>query len=357
MTTNCVHIRSGLLNETFSEWQPILGPENRQIAIITDTNVASLHASSLAVKLRSNDYNIRTFTFPAGEKNKTRETVYSLQDQILDRGINRNTAIIGIGGGVTTDIAGYIAASLLRGLEFISIPTTLLAMVDASIGGKTGVNTRHGKNLIGAFYPATSVLIDPVVLETLQKKQLVEGVVEMIKHGAIADANHFQQLVDDAEKVLELNEKTIESAITKSCAIKATVVAEDQQEQKGKRSILNFGHTIGHALELASNYTISHGEAVAIGMVAEAELAVRMGILSSDARQSLVEALKMYNIETVLPVEFPKETLLQAMKYDKKNRNEQPRFVLLEKIGACAPCNGAYCSEVKPEILDALFIN
>lgn len=352
--TSKVCIASGILQEDPKSWMRFA---QRRLAIISDSNVAPLYAKDLITKLHSKGCEAKLFLFPSGERHKTRNTLCLLQDLILDWGIDRSSAIIGLGGGVVTDIAGYVAASLMRGIDFISIPTSLLAMVDASVGGKTGVNTRHGKNLIGAFYPATSVLIDPQVLQTLPSNRFLEGVVEMIKHGAIADATYFQDLLHNAKEILQLDNEMLENSITKSIKIKASVVTEDEQEKTGKRFILNFGHTIGHSLELASQYKISHGNAVAIGMVAEAELAVKMKILPPDAKEMLVDALEKYGIETTIPKDLSQKTLLKAMTYDKKNRTQQPRFVMINAIGSCAPFKGAYCSEVKMEMIDALFIN
>lgn len=351
---NQVYIASGLLQEDLCQW---MGPLGRRVAVVSDSTIAPLYAETLADTLQGVGYSVKLFVFPEGEKYKSRETVYALQDQMLDWGIDRHAAIIGIGGGVVTDVAGYVAATLLRGIEFISIPTTLLAMVDASIGGKTGVNTSHGKNLIGAFYSAAAVLIDPDVLKTLPQERLLEGVVEMVKHGIIADALYFETLIEHAKEILEMDPQTLETVIAKSCEIKSSVVEEDEQEKIGKRRILNFGHTIGHALELASDYTISHGNAVAIGMIAESELAVKMGILSSDIPGKLRSALSRFGIQTALPKEISKKTLLQAMLYDKKNKNAHPRFVMINGIGSCDSCGGNYCSEVKIEMLDDLCID
>lgn len=354
-----IEVASGLLQETSTfDW---FGERKRLIAVISDTNVVPLHAKGFINKMRKSGFLVKIFSFPAGEENKNQDIVNTLQEQLLDWGMDRDGLIIGLGGGVATDIAGYVAATLLRGVEFIAIPTTLLAMVDASVGGKTGINMRQGKNLVGAFWQPTAVLIDPNVLQTLPHDCLVDGIAEMLKHGLIIDADYFEDLVKDAEKMLRLDPKTLEKMIAKSCEIKTAIVAEDERERSGKRRLLNFGHTIGHALELVSEYRISHGQAVAIGIVIEAEIAIRLGMLVPSTRERIIEAFDKYGISTKIPHAITKQKIEQAMIHDKKTKDGKPRFVLLDDVGSCDPCNGDYCTEVDQEIitemLDALCVD
>jgi 3-dehydroquinate synthase len=334
------------------QFDELIGPKGRKIAVISDETVATLHAEKFVDKLKTVGYRAHLFTFPPGERSKTSRTALELQEQLLEWGVDRDSFVIGMGGGVVTDIAGYVAATLLRGINHIVIPTTLLAMVDASVGGKVGVNTKHGKNLIGAFWQPLAVLIDTKVLQTLPLHVFKEGICEMLKHGVIADADYFHLLANEASRILEQETALVIEAIAKSCEIKATIVEEDECERSGKRRLLNFGHTVGHALEKISNYTITHGDAVAAGMITEAKLAAACGLLKPNVPTQLLEGLNAYGIQPCSPISIAtSEVLIEAMRGDKKSKNDTPRFVMITDIGTSDACNGNYCRDVDEELL------
>jgi 3-dehydroquinate synthetase len=271
--------------------------------IITDDIIAPLFGKQVAAA-----YNATLFMFPHGEKNKTRGTKEKLEDEMLEKGFDKNSCLIGLGGGVVIDITGFIAATFARGIPLILIPTTLLAMVDAAIGGKNGVNTRFGKNLIGTIYQPQEVVIDISYLKTLPETEIRQGVAEMVKHGFL-NASYL--------KTLEL-EGITENTIRQSGDIKREWIAKD-------RDALNFGHTIGHAIESASNYTIPHGDAISMGMAAESYIAQELG--QSDQFSHVVETLKKFKLPTQIP-SF--NNLLTYMKRDKKNSDGRIRFSLIE---------------------------
>lgn len=309
----------------------------RKTAVISDACVAQLYGAEIVQKLSSPHTAIKLFTFPAGEASKTREVLHSLQDQLLDWKIDRQTLLIALGGGVTTDLVGFLASTTLRGLPYLSIPTSLLAMVDAAIGGKTGVNTVHGKNLIGCFYPPQAIYIDPYFLKTLPTEELREGTAEMLKHGLIADAAYFHHLHKQADKILNKDATSLIGAILPSCRIKAHIVSQDEHETKGLRHTLNFGHTVAHALEKVSDYTLSHGKAVGIGLLVEARLSHLLGHLSSEELQTIESALAVYGFKASIPETLASDIILDSMLYDKKREKEELRCILLQKIGLPFP--------------------
>ena len=308
-----------------------------KFAIITDTHIEKLYGQSLCNHLYSLGIDVQLFSFPAGESSKTRATKEKLEDALLLEGFGRDTTIIALGGGVVTDLAGFLASTFCRGVELILIPTTLLAMVDAAIGGKTGVNTELGKNMIGSFYPPHQLLICPEFLKTLPENEWFNGAVEMLKAGLIADAEFFHQF----------SEIPIPQAIERALEIKRRIIAQDPHE-KGLRRILNLGHTIGHALETLSNYQISHGKAVAAGIVLEAEISYEMGLLKKEALELIKKRFP--------PVErsFDFQALFEVLCRDKKAVDGTPRFVLLQDIGVPYFAEGAYCTEVPREILQKI---
>jgi len=236
--------------------------------VVTETNVNKYY------KL-----NLPTVIFPAGEKNKTRETKQKVEDELIGLGINRDGIIIALGGGVTGDIAGFVASTLYRGIGYIQVPTTLLAMVDSSIGGKVAVDHPKGKNLIGSFYQPKLVYIDVETLNTLPKKEILNGLTEIIKHSFVYDKDYLEYLEKNYQNILDLDKNVLIHVIKRSIEIKARVVEKDEKES-GLRKILNYGHTIGHAIELLSNFKLTHGEAVALGMYFESKIAVELGIMN-----------------------------------------------------------------------------
>lgn len=299
----------------------------KRLAIITDSNVVQLHSEALSKKLGPVDHTF--FPFLAGESFKTRKTKERLEDLLLSNGFGKDCAIVGFGGGVVTDLAGFLAATYLRGVPFYAIPTTLLGMVDASIGGKTGVNMQLAKNAIGCFYPAKTVFIAPSFLTTLPQKEKDNGMAEIYKYAFIADPSL-------------LHETDLTTLIEKSCQVKKRVVEEDAHDS-GFRRILNFGHTIGHALEAASNYQIAHGHAVALGMRAESWISHALGHLQCQDLTLIEETLKRYP----KPPALAKKKVFDALAHDKK-----PGFVMLEKIGSPVCFDGAWCSPVEEELIE-----
>ena len=278
---------------------------------------------------------VPVLTFPAGEASKTRETWAHLTDQLLQRGFGRDTALVALGGGVTGDLAGFVAATFLRGVPFLQVPTTLLAMLDASVGGKTGVDTPAGKNLVGAFHQPAAVVMDPAVLATVPEADLRAGLAEAVKHAAILDAVHFGWLGGAAGPLLARDLGAIEMLIRRSVAIKVEIVQRDETE-KGRRAVLNAGHSVAHALEVATGYRISHGEAVAIGLVVEASLGEELGVTESGTAAVLAALLQQFHLPTGIPADTSPDALLDAMRADKKNRSGAIRLALLARIGTPA---------------------
>jgi len=302
-------------------------------AVIADSTVAGLFAEQLA-----RDVSVyrpcHVITFPAGEWNKSIEEWSGVIDRMIAAGIGRDGAVIALGGGVTGDLAGFAAATYLRGIPYVQVPTTLLAMIDSSIGGKTGIDTAHGKNLVGAFHQPKAVLADVSTLTGLPPLHLSSGMAEALKHGAIADADYFRWIGERQEAIRSRDAATLVELVRRSVEIKAGVVSEDERES-GMRAVLNFGHTIGHAVETVGGYQSLHGEAVAIGMVAEARLGARLGATDREVEVSLVAAAEAFNLPTRIP-DYPAEDLLDVMKRDKKTRAGTVRFALPQRIGTMA---------------------
>lgn len=318
-------------------------------AVIADHRVAELHGTALLASLAGAGLPAQLFTFPAGEWNKTREQWNALSDQLLAAGLGRDGAVVAFGGGVAGDLAGFVAATYLRGIPYAQVPTTLLAMIDSSIGGKTGVDVPAGKNLVGAFHQPRVVVADVGFLATLARVQLASGMAEAIKHGMIRDAAYFAGL-EDATPVLARDLGRLEAVVRRSIEIKAAVVAEDERET-GVRAILNFGHTVGHAVELLSGFDLLHGEAVAIGMAAEAQLAEALGIAAA-VRAPLAAMLERYGLPTAIPDPLRTDRLLAAMQSDKKSRAGRIRFALPSVIGTMARgTNGEWTVEADPQLI------
>ena len=303
-------------------------------AIITDTNVGRKFAKPVYESLLKAGFEPVLITVPAGEKAKSLKSVQSCYDQLAAHRLERKSFIVALGGGVVGDLAGFVAATYLRGIPFVQIPTTLLAQVDSSVGGKTGVNLRAGKNLVGAFYQPRLVLCDLDTLKTLPEREFRAGLAEVVKYGIIFDAKLFAQLERDLPKILKRDQKILAPIIARCCEIKAEVVAQDETEN-GLRAILNFGHTIGHAIENSSGYgKYLHGEAIAIGQVAAAKLSHKILGLASD---DIARIEKLF-VRAGLPVRIKlnsaqRKKLFTAMKLDKKVSAGEIKFVLVEKIG------------------------
>jgi 3-dehydroquinate synthase len=304
--------------------------------VIADSTVARLHGRLLLERFGAAGRDPLLFEFPAGERHKNRETWATLTDAMLGAGCGRDTVVVALGGGVTGDLAGFVAATYLRGVPVVQVPTSLVAMIDASVGGKTGVDTAAGKNLVGAFHPPHLVVVDPEVTRTLPERERAQGLVEALKHGAIVDEAYFSQLEKSARALLDGDPVATEAAVLRSVEIKAQVVTRDEREGD-YRQILNFGHTIGHALEAASGYGLSHGESVAIGMVLEARLGEALGLTASGTTQRLANAIGALGFPAGPGPGTDVASVLRFLAADKKRRAGRVRTVLLESVGRVNP--------------------
>lgn len=319
----------------------------RDFYLICDTNVEKNGGKKLKQFLQKQGLKIHGLAFPAGEKSKSRKNKEEIEDMLLDIGASRNSTIIAMGGGVVTDLAGYVAVTYLRGIPWVALPTTLLGMVDASIGGKTGVNTEFGKNLIGAYHPPKMIFMDLDSLDSLPMNEWRNGTAEIIKYGLILDPDLFNQLF---EKKLRWEPSFLEEALCRSVEAKKKVVEEDTME-KGFRRIVNFGHTIGHAIEVIENYRISHGEAIAIGMIVESHLSHICASLNKAELERIEAIFKNYEFSLTLSRKVTLEKMLSAMSKDKKALFSAPRFVLLNSIGEVATYQGDYCTTIEDKVL------
>ena len=322
-------------------------------AVISDSHVAELYGPRVLQSLREGNLEAELYTFPAGEWNKTRDSWAALSDRMLEAELGRDAAVLALGGGVVGDVAGFVAATYYRGLPFVQLPTTLLAMIDSSIGGKTGVDTTHGKNLLGAFHQPRVVIADLDTLATLPAPQLIAGTAEAIKHGVIADAGYCTELDRDRDAVMgtQRDPAALERLVTRSVEIKAAVVAADERDG-GRRAVLNFGHTIGHAVEATNGFAILHGEAIAIGMALESALAERVGVAERNTRAAIVRLLQRFNLPTTLPGEARSDDLLAAMRHDKKRRGDDLHFALPRRIGEmCGDATRGWTTPISEDIV------
>ena len=303
-------------------------------AIVSDSTVTPLYAQGVAVTM-ARVARTTLLTFPAGECNKTRATWHDLTDRLLASGMGRDGAIIAVGGGVVGDLAGFVAATYLRGIPYVQVPTTLLAMIDSAVGGKTGVDTPAGKNLVGAFHQPRLVLADTGVLRTLPQPHLLAGLAEAVKHGAIADRAYLEWVVRERERILAHDPETLHHLVRRSVEIKAGVVAADERD-RGRRAILNLGHTVAHALEAITGYELLHGEAVAIGLDIEAAIGEAVGVTAAESAAALRHALSTLTLRRALPGSVDADRLLDIMHHDKKARETTVRFALLRSLGEAA---------------------
>lgn len=303
-----------------------------RVALVGNTTVFALYGAEVENFLTKSGFQVTPVCLPDGEEHKTTDTVYSIYDVLIREEFDRSSGLIALGGGVVGDIAGFAAATFLRGIPYVQVPTTLLAQVDSSVGGKTGVNHPLGKNLIGAFYQPRMVFIDVDTLKTLPYREFSAGMAEVIKYGMVWDKEFFSWIQNSHAKLARLDPETLITCIKKACAIKAEVVEADEQEAN-LRAILNFGHTFGHAVENLSGYgEYRHGEAVAIGMVCSAKASQKLGFCSMEQVGILIEMLERFHLPTALPP-FPMRDYLAAIKRDKKNRQGVLRMVLNKGIG------------------------
>ncbi len=301
--------------------------------IITDSNVRDLLGVDLLRLLADEGMDAHMVSFPAGEESKKMDTIVSLAREMVNMGADRSTAILALGGGVVGDMAAFLASIYMRGIPFVQLPTTLLAQVDSSVGGKTGVDLPEGKNLLGTFAQPKRVYADIGVLASLPLKELRNGLAEVVKYGIIRSPELFETLERHGTQVINLEPEITSHIVAKSCAIKADIVARDELEG-GLRRILNFGHTVGHAIEAAAGYQIAHGEAVAMGMVAAALLSVKKGILSMDEADRIKKVLEQLGLPVAIPQDLSASELINITRHDKKNVGGRIHFVLCNSIGS-----------------------
>jgi 3-dehydroquinate synthase len=322
-----VYIGSGLLPHIGQYSTEVVS--RKKCAVVTDSNVAPLYAQTVLDSLAGAGIEAFLITVPAGESSKSMAVVEDVCSQMLRAGLDRKSFLIALGGGVIGDLAGFAASIFMRGIPFIQVPTTILSQVDSSVGGKTGVNTAEGKNLIGTFYQPKLVIADVDTLQTLPSREYCEGFAEIIKHAAIRDALMFEAISDVADEKGDLAE-----LIRRNVAIKARIVEQDEHETSGLRALLNFGHTIGHAIEASVPYgELLHGEAISLGMVAAARLSSQIGGLPVVVPAKVIGLLKRFGLPTTLPADIDAETILDRMKHDKKFSEGKIRFVLLRSLG------------------------
>jgi 3-dehydroquinate synthase len=300
--------------------------------ILTDSTVLALHGTKVQQTLRETGLKVDMIDFPAGEASKDIQTSLRICDQMIDMGADRTSALIALGGGVVGDITGFVASIYMRGIPYIQVPTTLLAQVDSSIGGKTGIDLSQGKNILGTFYQPKGVFIDLAFLKTLEQRDLKNGLAEVVKYGIIDDPELFSTLEAKAQDITNQDSDLLEEIVTRSCRIKKAIVEIDEME-KGIRRILNFGHTIGHAIETESGYTIPHGDAVSMGLVASALISEHMQYLSAQDRERIIALIRAIDLPDRIPSNLSSDGIVARIKGDKKKAGETLNFVLLKKIG------------------------
>ncbi len=328
-----IEIGYGLADQVIEDLKNGLVGNIHKFAIITDSNVEPLYAQQLEQKLLDAGYQTSVFEFPAGEKSKTRQTKAMIEDSMLERGYRRDCCILAVGGGVVTDLAGFIAGTYGRGVPFINYATSLLAAADASVGGKTAVDTPLATNLIGLINQPQKVYLDLESWKTLPKREIYSGLAETIKHACLADAGFFDYLEAHMDDILALDQAACEHIAEKNCSIKYHVVMKDEREA-GLREVLNLGHTVGRAVETVSEYHLLHGEAVSIGLVAEVKLSQQLGYMTQEQVDRVIALLKRAKLPTEIPDYIDREKLVKKLYTDKKVRDGKLRFVLQDGIGA-----------------------
>lgn len=324
-----IFIGNGLLHH--ADWLPKKLSFN-QIVVITDHHVKKLYADDLIKTLKKSGYNPLLLSFPPGEKSKTHLTKQTLENSMLKNRCGRDTLCIALGGGIVGDITGYLSATYMRGIPYIQIPTTLLSMIDSSVGGKTGINTAYGKNLIGAYWQPKAVIADIHCLKSLSKKQKINGLIEAIKIFLTCDAKSFFYLKNHLPHILAGDEKVLTKIISRAVKIKSDIVCQDEKEQNERR-ILNFGHTIGHAIEKISDYQILHGFSVALGILVEAKISQLLGLLSAQDYDIIKTTLASLGIHESMLKKFNVTEMIQATQSDKKTIKQNIPYILFKKIG------------------------
>jgi 3-dehydroquinate synthase len=328
-------VEAGCLDSIGPFVATVAGPSS--VMVVTGSGPVSQYADRVSISLWRAGVPCAVQRLPSGERFKRLATVERLCDAMVAARLDRHSAVVAVGGGVIGDLAGFAAAIYMRGIACVQVPTTLLAQVDASVGGKTGVNLRGGKNLVGAFRQPRAVLIDPTTLGTLPARELRCGLAEALKHGFIRDPEYLDCLLSDMRRLQRREPEALGRAIAGSCRIKADVVGQDETE-KGTRAVLNFGHTVGHAVETVGGYRrLRHGEAVAIGMAVAALIGEEIGVTPANVTATVRDALKRAGLPLAVPQDMSSERVIEAMASDKKSAEGSPRFVLLRRIGQAEP--------------------
>jgi 3-dehydroquinate synthase len=335
-----VLIDAGLVDRFGAEITENLAPS--RCAIISDENVASLFADRLTTSLASAGFDSMLITIPAGEKSKSLEQAGAICERMVAAGLDRSSFVVALGGGVVGDLGGFVAAIYHRGIPYVQVPTTLLAQVDSSIGGKTAVNTAAGKNLIGALHHPVLVIADVDLLRTLPGREFNQGFAEIIKHGIVRDAALLDTLESFDRK------RDLASLVRRNVEIKAELVAADERDENGKRALLNFGHTVGHAIERAGDYReLLHGEAISLGIVAACDISVcKIGLPESE-RAKVIALLEKFNLPTRLPPNISRDKILEALPFDKKFERGQVRLVVTPKIGSACLTSDVTMDEIR----------
>ncbi len=338
--------------ELFSEIEKLIRTDffHHRLVIITDRHVKKILGEELAQKLTQSGFEVLLFSFPAGEKYKNAKIKEQLEHQMLQHHCGRDTVILALGGGVVGDMAGFVAATYLRGIPYIQLPTTLLAIVDSSVGGKVGINTSHGKNLIGSFWQPSAVIADFTCLRTLPKKEWINGLMEVAKMFLTNNASQFDELQKCGAGILRGDLDALEKMVMAAVQIKSDVVQRDEKES-GERMVLNFGHTIGHALEQVSHYKISHGVAVALGILVEMKISELLGILPAEDFCNVKDFFAQLEITPALFAKYDLSTILEATRSDKKTRAGVARYVLLRKLGEIDRTGGNVAHPVEEEVV------
>ncbi|MCX8029428.1 MAG: 3-dehydroquinate synthase [Brevinematales bacterium] len=350
-----IYIGSGVLGKIKDE---VIKCSSSSVVVITDSIVSRLYLSLMISYLKVLNLPIHVIIIPTGEKYKNRKTKEYIENEMLRFKVDRKGIVVAFGGGVVGDIAGFVSSTYLRGINFIQVPTTLLSMVDSSIGGKVGVDTPYGKNTVGAFHQPKSVIIDTMFLDTLPEIQYKNGLVEVIKHAIIRDEDFFKFLEDNHDSIVNKDDEIVAKMIEISCRIKKEVVEADEREVTGLRQILNFGHTVGHAIELFSNYRILHGLAVGVGIVVESFISTKINVMKKSDYDRIVDIMKLYKIPTTLRDLGVKNdsraisNMIEFMKGDKKSLKSQINMSLPKSIGRMVD---TYAITIEPRIIiDAL---
>lgn len=342
-------IQIGVQLLDIDSWFP-LATTYHNIVIISDHTVKKYYGLHLQKHLQHKKINTLLLSFPAGDKYKNYQTKQKIENAMQQQQCGKDTLILALGGGVVGDIAGFIAATYMRGIPYIQIPTTLLSMVDSSVGGKTGINTQYGKNLIGSIYPPIGVIADITLLQSLSKKHLINGLIEAIKMFLTHDVNSFLFTKKHLSNILNGDHELLTNIVKRAVTIKANIVKKDEREQN-ERNVLNFGHTIGHALEKISHYRLLHGYAVAYGILVESNISHILGLLSSDQLLIIKNLLARLGIKDSALKKYDITKLIQATKNDKKVRSGKVHYSLLQKIGMAHTTNNTYLHPVNDKIV------